>query len=73
VSPEPAAWLGTPADDSQFNTDVLAALTAAVPSSIDLSHRTAIMARLKFANEFLYEGGFATCSRRIRTHSQSSD
>ena len=39
-------------DHAPFKADVLAPLTAAVPSNIDSSHRTAILARLKFANEY---------------------
>ena len=39
-------------NDAQFETDVLAPLNAAVTSNIDPSHRAAILARLKFANEF---------------------
>jgi hypothetical protein len=39
-------------DDADFETEVLKPLTAAIPSGIDESLKTAIAARLKFANEY---------------------
>lgn len=38
-------------DDERFKADVLVPLSAAIPSNIDASHRDAIKARLRFANE----------------------
>lgn len=38
-------------DDERFKADVLVPLSAAIPSNIEASHRDAIKARLRFANE----------------------
>ena len=47
-------------EDADFEKNVLKALTAAIPSEIDGSLRTAIAARLKFGNEY-------SLRRRLRT------
>jgi hypothetical protein len=39
-------------DQAQFETSVRAPLTAAIPASLEASHRAAIASRLKFANEY---------------------
>jgi hypothetical protein len=39
-------------DPAQFEMSVRAPLTAAIPTSLEASHRDAIASRLKFANEY---------------------